>query len=164
MSMPLSAEVRTFLDELEAVQRDLGVLFQAKHAALVSARVDEINRLLKPESDLTARLQALLKRRAGILERSRLAGRPAETLSQLIPTLADGQADAAQLAQRAADAGQAAQDLRRDSWIQWIIAQRAYGHFSAVLELIAQCGQASPTYGPACRTVSPGGAILDASA
>ena len=58
-----------------------------------------------------------------------------------------------------------AKNLRRESWIQWIIAHRTCSHYSEIKNLIAHCGEKDPIYSRDQNEeqIISGGAIQDAS-
>ncbi|MCH8830574.1 MAG: hypothetical protein IID45_13440 [Planctomycetes bacterium] len=161
MSLELLAEVKRFLSRLEAVQQELTLHFERKTIALKSARAPELRQLAEIEKGLVSRLQQNLAEREEILDRARKQGLPAKTLQQLTESIAGG--DWPLLRLRIDRARQSAAGLRRESWIHWIVASRTYSNYDALLEIIANRGEAAPVYGDTQKLHAKGGAILDAS-
>jgi flagellar biosynthesis/type III secretory pathway chaperone len=162
MTTELLHETRQFLRSLEAAQTELSQLFDQKRAALTHARADELERLAGSESDLLKRLQSLHALRGRILQRASRAGLPHDTISHLVERIAGP--ELSQLRPKIQQARRQSERLRRESWIQWVIAQRAFHHYTGMLDLIANCGRQAATYtnGPAAPAVT-GGALLDTS-
>jgi len=168
MSTALLDEVRGFLNGLEATQSDLRELYSKKRSALQGARADELIRLAETETTLTRALHEHMKRRHRILQQANRQGVAATTIEELIDQETDQQAflggDGRELRSQIADLQRMSALLRRESWIHWIIAHRAYQYHSELLDLIAQGGEKRPTYGgPTGSRDSGGGAILDHS-
>jgi hypothetical protein len=162
MQQHLIAEILQFLRSLEATQEELAALFDRKRAALCAAQPQELIRLASVETELTERLQKLLLRRGRILQQAHKAGLASSSLETLLAQLDDNQTR--ELQPTVARARRRSHDLRRESWVQWVITHRACSHYSGLLEIIANCGEKQPTYSRNQRTDVQGGAILDASA
>lgn len=162
MTTELLHETRQFLRSLDAAQIELAQLFEQKRGALTEARTDELEQLTQTEAGLFQRLQNLHALRGRILQRAAGTGLPHDSLQHLVERIAGPELD--ELRPRIQQARLLSERLRHESWIQWVIAQRAVCHYSGMLDLIANCGRKSPTYsnGPAAPTT--GGALLDASA
>lgn len=159
MSVETLDQIGQFLASLEATQTELSSLLEKKRAALVDARADELLRLSRIEADLTERLQGHLDSRRQILQQAEQSGSAAESIRQLV-----AESGGEHLEPRLQRAERLAETLRRESWIHWIISQRTCRHYCDLLELIAHCGEAAPTYGRSLSRQTTGGAILDASA
>ena len=54
--------------------------------------------------------------------------------------------------------------IRRESWVQWVVSQRANTYYNELLELLAYSGKKAPVYSDKPGPPSGGGTILDASA
>ena len=163
MSEQLVDEIRQFLRGVQSAQDDLAALYRRKRAALTAARAGELLQIAESETLLVQELQAQLARRREILRESALAGLPGDSIQHVVASLgAEARADLEPHVERAR---RTAGEVRRETWVHWIIAQRALCHYQNLLELIAHCGRKSPTYSrrPG-QDHSGGGAILDASA
>ena len=163
MSGQLAEDIRQFLRGVEATQDDLAALYRRKRAALTQARPGELLQIADSETGLAKQLQAHLARRRQILRDSAQAGLPGDSIQKVVASL--GEEARAELEPHVARARRTAGEVRRETWIHWIITQRALCHYQNLLELIAHCGRKSPTYSrrPG-QEPSSGGAILDASA
>lgn len=161
MSIQLLDELRGFLRDLESTQDSLLQLFGRKLSALHNSQADELMQLSTQEAELARQLQILLGRRQRILEQVRQDGYSCETLFAVVDVL--GGDDRDQLQSRIRRAEQMSQELRQESWVHWIISNRAYNHYTEILELIAHCGEKSPTYSQQPNEGTSGGAILDTS-
>lgn len=124
-----------------------------------TAKAAEILQLAEREKALVVAMQEHVHCRTNILERGRRQGLPSQSLERLTRTIDAG--DARQLQSRMRGMRQTATELRRESWIHWIVAQRTCGQYSSLLELIAHHGKQSPTYDEQPGGMSTGGAILD---
>lgn len=163
MSDALVAEVRGYLRSFEATQEQLGELYRHKRTALIEARAGDLMRITESESRLALELKEQLGRRRQILQQSTKAGLPGDSIRALVASLhPEARVEFETQIERAhATAAQ----VRRESWIHFIIAQRSLHHFNELTELIAHCGQKSPTYSRVRgNEATSGGAILDASA
>jgi len=161
MSGSLLNEVKQFLDALEPTQQELSQLFHEKRTALTAARSDDLRRLCETEAELSKRLQVLLGRRQQILHVAKQADLPSQSLRTLVASIANDQQDV--LVSRLERAREMAGQIRRESWIHWIIAHRTYSHYTELLNLIANCGEKAPIYGRKASDESTGGVFLDAS-
>ena len=162
MSAEPLKQIEQFLTSLEATQTELSSLLEEKRIALVDARADDLLRLSRLEADLTERLQGHLDSRRQILDQADQSGTAIGSIRQLVLTI--GGETATRLDPRIRQAEQLTETLRRESWIHWIISQRTYRHYCDLLELVAHCGEAAPTYSQSPGRPTTGGAILDASA
>lgn len=161
MTTQLLDAVKRFLPALEESQQQLADHFTEKSAAMKSARAPDLLRLAEIERTLVARLQERLAERAGILQRARELGLPAESLEHMVRSIAGD--DLPQLRARMNRVRDNAALLRRESWIHWIVSHRTCSHYSDLLEIITHKGKTAPTYEEQPRTHSTGGAILDTS-
>jgi len=156
------SDVRELLCALEAAQRDLSTLQDRKRTALVQGHSDELLTIAGDETTIGNRLRALLDRRGEILRDARKSGlHGADSLLALAENLPPK--DREELEPRIKAARKQAAQIRRETWVQWIIAHRAYSHYTSLLELIALSGRKSPTYEAKSSNATVGGAIFDAS-
>jgi hypothetical protein len=163
MGGPWQNDVRELLRALEAAQRDLTALYERKRGALVEGASEELLSVARDEAALANRFHGLLSRREQILQAAEHSGRPkAETLLALVGSLSA--ADRGELEPLISEARQRSEILRRETWVQWIIAHRAHSHYSGMLELIAHSGGKPPTYDAKPGKETTGGALFDASA
>ena len=152
--------VRRFLAELEAAQTGLREVLDRKGRALQAADAAELERIGDVEQQHVRGLQALLNRRRSILHQAGAAG--AESIADVVEQF--GGSDQRELREQIGRIRAAADQIRRATWVHWIVARSMSSHYSELLELIANCGREAPTYEerPAAHA-SAGGAILDAS-
>ena len=161
MGAQLLDEIRQFLHGLERAQEELSTLYAEKRTALIHGRSDDLMRIAQTESTLADTLKSLLDRRGQILDQARRSGVDADSILTLVG--AAGGDDRVVLEPRIQQLRRSADELRRETWIHWIIAHRAYSHYSELLELVAHSGKNSPTYDQKSNEASSGGAIFDAS-
>ncbi len=159
----LVEDIRRFLRGTLALQDEMSVLYRRKRIAMTEARAAELLQIADTETRLAKQLQVKLAERRQLLRESAEAGYPGNTVQEVVSAL--GGEIRAELEPQVTRARQVADDVRRETWIHWIIAQRTLGHYRDLLDLVAQCGRTSPTYSrrPG-QEISGGGAILDASA
>jgi len=155
-------EVRRFLAGLEATQQELLELFDQKQTALRQARSEELLRLAQQEADLVDRLRGHVTQREKLLQQARSAGRPAEDLTRLIERIGGPEAETLTEPLQRVRRNSAA--LRRESWVQWMIAQRSYNQYSELLERIVHHGKRAAAYDRQPSGSGRGGTLLDASA
>ena len=157
----LPAELEQFAEKLIDAEQALFEILQRKRQALTAADLQALTALQGPESDAARRLQELVSWRAGLLDRARQAGRRCESLMDLAQSLPGPQSN--RLLTLLKTGQRLARAVRHESWVQWVITNRCSNFYGEVLELIAQGGKKSPTYGE--RSWSHrGGAVLDANA
>lgn len=161
MSTEILDEVKRFLPALEETQRRLADHFEEKSAVLKTANPRDILRLADAEQILVARLQDRLAERAAILQRARERGLPAESLEQIVRSIAGDEFPP--LNAQMNRARENAASLRQESWIHWIVAHRTCTHYGDLLEIISHNGKTAPTYEEKPDVHSTGGAILDTS-
>ena len=161
MSARLLEQVTQFLQLLEPAQDEMLRLFNQKRSAVKLARTDEMLQLAQRESELTFELKQHLERRKRILALASNAGLPSDSIHSLVVAIGGQQRE--QLEQRIENSRSKSEAIRRHSWIHWIISQRAFSHFSELLDLIAYRGEKAPTYSQVPGMDTSGGAILDAS-
>lgn len=161
MAAQLLNDIRRFLRALDGTQERLADVLTEKRTALVEAQADRLEALSQSEQKLVHEMQAHLRRRAGLLQRARENRLPAGSIRELAAGLRgpDGERLRAQLQQ----VRERAAELRRETWVHWIVSHRTYQHYGRMLDLIAHRGQAAPTYGGESNRDSSGGALLDAS-
>jgi hypothetical protein len=161
MSAELCQRVKEFLQALEPTQDELIVFFGKKRTALRAAQQVELVRLVDSEAELAKQMQRHLGRRQQILQQARQSGLPSDSILTLVVAIGGDQRE--QLEQRIQRARTKSEKIRTESWIHWIVTQRALNHFSELLDLIAHCGRQAPTYSQGPSEETTGGAILDAS-
>ena len=160
-------DLETLVDDLEQAQEELRTLYAQKREALRSARSDRLAKLINPERVLVHRLRELVKQRQRLLQQAERRGWAAPSLERLADQLVSpaGSANerARHLKTRIRALQQTAVRLRAESWVQWIVARRAFQHQTELLELIARGGGAEPIYQDQGETQVPGegGALLD---
>ena len=158
---PLS-ELDAYLTDLEKVQADLAQLLDEKGHALQTIDQEALGRLSPREGQLTQKLEGLLAVRRQMLKRAGPEAVRQDSLAALVAGRAGaGPADCLERMDRARES---ARQLRRQSWVQWIVAHRSCRFYTEMLDLIAYGGQAVPTYGEGSTATPSGGALLDAHA
>ncbi|WP_298859078.1 hypothetical protein [uncultured Gimesia sp.] len=158
----LLSQLVGILNDLEPIQKQLLDLYQAKSKALKQVDVARFEQFGVVEEELTRELQFVLLARQQLLQKAEQHGFPSQTMKDLLSGLDVAEADL--VFQRIDDAEQRSKKLRHESWVQWIVSQRSYQHYSQILELIANAGQKVPTYSRGQNESNTGGAIFDASA
>lgn len=160
----LLGQLTGILNDLEPLQNQLLELYQQKSQALKQVDPVRIEQLAVIEEQLTNDLQFILLRRQQLLQTAEQQGLPSGSLQELLPGLGAGIAISEPIAERIEIVQERSQKLRHESWVQWIVSQRSYQHYSQILELIAHAGQKVPTYSQGQNESGSGGAIFDASA
>ena len=150
-----------FLRQLEVLQEELSDVMAQKRTAMTELESDELTKVCQQEQTLITRLQRLLHERHKILEFAKRRQLPTESLWHLVQAVADDQRE--EMQQRIELAQERAVQLRHESWVHWIISHRSYNHYTELIDLIAHCGQQSPTYQEGDDKATAGGAILDTS-
>lgn len=177
MPIQLLHRIIRFLAGLDPIQQELEAVYERRLAAMVSAQVDELQKLVTEEERLSGRLRNHLRQRKGILDRAKRAGYPADNLRVLLQHLGDFVANGApDNTEATIDSDQYRQTvawmqriehrswkLRRDSWTNWHVVRRACREFTAMRNLIANCGERLAAEGHEQQTASCGGALIDAS-
>lgn len=158
----LLGQILGVLNDLEPIQKQLLNLYQEKSKALKQVDVELIEQLGALEEQLTRELQFVILRRQQLLQEAEKQGLPADSMQNLLSALGVDKSNP--IFQRIYDAQEQSQALRHESWVQWIVSQRSYQHYSQILELIAHAGQKVPTYSRGQNENNTGGAIFDASA
>ena len=158
----LLEQLTGILNDLEPLQKQLLELYQQKALALKQLETGRIEQLALIEEQLTKDLQFVLMRRQQLLQIAEQQGLPSGSLQELLPELGVTAGDP--LFERIETIQERSKQLRHESWVQWIVSQRSYQHYSQILELIAHAGQKVPTYSQGQNESSSGGAIFDASA
>ena len=158
----LLSQLVGILNDLEPIQTQLLDLYQKKSTALKQVDVARIEQIGVVEEELTRELQFVLLARQQLLQEAERHGLPSQTMKELLSGLDVAESDP--VFQRIEEAQQRSQKLRHESWVQWIVSQRSYQHYSQILELIANAGQKIPTYSRGQNESSTGGVIFDASA
>lgn len=154
--------VAHFLTLLEATQQELLKLFERKRAAIKQGHVSRILQLAEEESRLVQQLQQHLQVREELLQTGLQAGYRVKSLTELVETITGGKTG--ELYSRLQRVRERSAELRRESWVQWIVAQRSYKQYADLLDLIAHRGETAPTYETQRSGGSGSGALLDTSA
>lgn len=158
MELSLDSAVTQLLGELSAAQDELLDVLARKGQCLARADLEGLAALGEREQALLARLEAIHRDRAAILERARLEGLPAENLRCLAAALpAAAQPGLVDEIRRASGRSRL---LQHHSLTNWVLAQRALIHLSQMLEIIATGGQQRPTYGKGASSAATG-ALMD---
>jgi FlgN protein len=155
-------DVARLLADLEQTQQAMLALFQRKRAALKRPRPDDLLDVAREETLLCERLQRHLARRRELLCAAANAGLRCGSLGEVAHRI--GGPEAHSLADRMERVRANAEILRRESWMQWVVTQRASRHFADLLELLVHHGERSPTYSRKKNDNANAGALLDASA
>jgi len=155
-------EVARLLAELESTQGELQALFHRKKDVLRKPQPEALLEIAQEEAKLVERLQGHLSRREDVLKAAGQGGYVGETLGTVVRAIGGEGAEA--LAERIERLQRDAEVIRRESWVQWIVTHRSFKQYTEMLELIANQGQRSPSYGGARHAQSGAGALLDASA
>lgn len=150
------------LNDLDPIQKQLLDLYLEKAKALKQTDVARIEQFGIIEERLTRELQFVLLKRQQLLQTAEQHGLPSGSMKELLSGL--DVAESETVFQRIDDAEQRSKKLRHESWVQWIVSQRSYHHYSQILELIAHAGQKVPTYSRGQNESNTGGVIFDASA
>jgi hypothetical protein len=155
-------DVARFADVLEATQQDLLHTLRLKRQALVTGTPGDLQRLNEASLDAARRLKMLSVWRSQLLDQAHEAGSAGPTLSDVLAEWIDPWSE--RLRARFTAVQQRFGEAQRESWIQWIIAQRTEACYTDVLDLLAHGGQRPPTYGENAQSNSGvGGAVLDAA-
>ena len=162
MNPQLAASFRTaiadYVSRTEAVQADLLALHRRKRSALATADSSILRELESLESNAAERLKKLVAERHQMLVRAGQFGTPNGSLADLAAAIGCD----ASLLTRLANCRRRATTLRREGWVHWVVAKRSLAQTAALLDLIAQRGDRSPTYDKPVAAI--GGTLLDASA
>ncbi|QDT47490.1 FlgN protein [Symmachiella dynata] len=150
-----------FMTQLEVVQGELSALMAEKRTAMTQIQGHDLARISADESVLITRLQKLLRERNRILEFAQERNLPSQSLLHLVKAIGLETRD--ELIARIEQAQHTAAQLRHESWVHWIISHRSFNHYTELIDLIAHCGQPSPTYHEGDDQSHTGGALLDAS-
>jgi hypothetical protein len=176
MTIDLAAEVRQYLDDVDAAQEALGVVGARKNGALRTADAAALVALADEEATLATRLRKRLGERDHLLSRARVAGHRVTTITELVDDLTARDATgpvSAGLRERLHRTRSTARRLQRETWVHWIVARRTVEQYGELLDLIANHGRRAATYAaPTASSVrrasstdgTTGGAVLDASA
>ncbi len=161
MKSSLLIQIKKFLNQLESTQQRLWSLCIQRRKAIRTAQSDEILRLAEEEFQLTEELKSHLAMRQQILTQANAIHLPAGTIEELVQELGGDEKE--QLNIRIERSKQLSEKIRTESWIHWIVAQRSINHCNEMMDIIANKGEASPTYHSENNSSSSGGVILDAS-
>ncbi len=162
MSPEWLTDVTRFADVLEATQQELLSTLRLKRRALVSGSARDLQQLNDSALETARRLKLLTAWRSRLLDQAQDEGDQARTISDVLARSADPWPE--ELRARLAAVQQRFGEVQRESWIQWIIAQRTEACYSDILELLARGGQRSPVYEETVgAAMGSGGAVLDAA-
>ena len=161
MAVSLLSRVKKFLHALEAIQDELLELYERKRLAITRAEATEMRALAQTEAKLTQTMQGFIQQRQQILNDAGGAQLPSDSILDLVAAV--GGDEQPQLEERVVQSRKKSERIRRESWVHWVVSQRALNHYRDLLDLIADHGRKSPTYSHGARRQSTGGAILDAS-
>ena len=166
MDPQLTAGFRSLLESyagrVAVVQSELLALYRRKRVALVTADLPTLRPLNEGEAELGDRLRTLVTERSAVLAQAQRFGLPHGSLVEVAvgvgcpPTVLD----------EIAACRRRAEALRREGWVQWVVARRSLAQTSELLELIGRAGRGpAPTYAERSgRASAAGGSLLDASA
>lgn len=155
-------DVARFAAVMEATQQELLEALRLKRRALVSGSPEEMQRLVAVAQEAAGRLRQLSVWRGQLLDQAHAEGSQAETLTDVLAESAHPVQE--HLRARFAAVQQRFGEAQRESWIQWIIAQRAGLYYTEMLELLAQGGQRAATYQETSEpAATSGGVVLDAA-
>lgn len=155
----LAEDLRSYLVGVDADQGALADVQSRKGAALRRADATVLSSLVTEEQALVTRLKRRLGDRADLLNRARLEGRPAASLTEYVEHWGDDDTR-----NRLARTLATTERLRRETWVHWIVTKHTLGQYDALRELIAHHGKRAPTYEAGEEPTTTGGAVLDASA
>jgi FlgN protein len=158
----LRNDVARLLADLEITQHALQTLFQRKRAALKRPQHDELLDVAREETQLVEAMQRHLARRKALLGVAAGAGLPSGSLADVVGAI--GGLELQALAARMDRIRENSESLRRESWVQWVVTQRAGRYYADLLELLVHHGQRSPVYSRRTNDTTNAGALLDASA
>lgn len=161
MKNGLLIQTQNFLNQLEATQNQLWMLYLERREAVRKAKTDEMLRIAELETQLTEEMKSHLAVRKQILEQAARNELPSASIEELVQEIGGEQKE--QLMTRIGRSRDLAEKVRVESWIQWIVSQRSINHCKEMLDIIANQGEKSPTYNTEKETSSTGGVILDAS-
>jgi hypothetical protein len=150
-----------FANALEQTQQRLLEALRLKRAALVTADANALTELTTTAAACAEQLQQLTARRAELIAQSPQP--QAKSLSDVLATSISSRAE--ELRARLQKVQLRFQEVRREAWIHWVIAQRSGSFYTEVLDLIAHGGQRPPGYSDPLRPgPGSGGTVLDAAA
>jgi hypothetical protein len=159
----LADEIEQLLIAIGEIQVELAGIYRAKREAVRAANASEINRHTKQEQRLAADLQAHLRHRQQILQRTKPLVGPDDSIENLVRTFAEP--ERSRLLAMIEQTRQLVEANRRESWVLWIVSKQSLRLFGDLLDLIANGGRKAPVYSASPGSeMSFGGSILDASA
>lgn len=162
MSATIINRIKQFLKTLESLQDATLSLFESKRAAVTTANSAEMIRLADAEAELTMKMKFVLGTRREILLDAKRSGIASTSIYDIVAASDDSEREA--LSKRIQTARKKSERIRRESWVQWVVSQRATTYYNELLELIAYSGKKSPVYNHKQESPVGGGSILDASA
>jgi hypothetical protein len=159
----LANEIEQLLIAIGEIQVELAGIYRAKREAVRAAQAAEIDRHTKQEERLASDLQAHLRHRHQILQRTKPLVAPGDTLENLVRSFAEP--ERSRLLSRIEHTRRLVEANRRESWVLWIVSKQSLRLFGDIRDLIANGGRKAPVYSASPGSeMSFGGAILDASA
>ena len=123
MSTQLLIQVKQFLKDLEPLQDAMLNLFDSKRSAVTAACSGEMLRLAEVESELTEKMQEILRTRHRILQQASREGIVGDTIEDLVSFFGGDERDVLQ--SRIKVARRKSGKIRRESWVPWVVSQRA---------------------------------------
>lgn len=154
--------VRQYLGHLALAQQQMLELLSIKRTVLQSSQPEQWSQWAEQEQGLVERLQGLLGLRGKILTTARQMGLPAGSIEDLLAATAGPEWPTLQLEVKSLR--EQGEQVRQESWVQWIVAHRCYRHYTELRDLIAQRGETAPDYQFRGNNPGTGGAMLDTSA
>lgn len=176
MPVEILHRIIRFLAGLEPIQQELESVYERRLTAIVSAQPSELQSLVTEEERLSGRLRSHLRQRQSILKLAKRHELPDDNLRVLLMYLqrftSDAEPDGDEPAIDPAQYQQTVQwmqrierrswKLRRDSWTNWHVVRRSCREFTAMRDMIANCGERQATHGLDQRLTAKGGALIDA--
>jgi len=154
--------IDAFLTRLESRQSAFAEHYVDKDEALRTSQTKRLFEIAAREEQLCDDLRASALERNQILQAARGAKLPTGSISELATAL-EGVSDNERRLKRIERVGQRAAELRRNTWSHWVVAQRSYAQYSALIDLIANRGKTAPT-SSAGEGGHAEGSLMDASA
>ena len=163
MDHALARQIERYFDAYETTQLELGRLFERKRQFLRKLTPNGTQPLLNEEAVLAEQLSSHVRTRREILRTLDPTGRKFSTLEAVTATFEEPARG--RLAERILRLKKRGIELRRESWIQWIVTQRGARHCGELVDMVAGPAGQPLTYECSDRSanLSSGGTLLDAS-
>ncbi len=152
-------QVETYLMEYDVLRQRWARILEQRRSLLALPNPKELMALCEEEKIVASALRELIARRTDLLEQGKQIGFQADTLRELAKWIVP---EAKEAGDRMGELQFHADQLRRESWSQWVTCQKSLLYYGQLVQLIANGGRKSSAYGSGHQTVT-GGAILDAS-